>query len=121
MKNVMLWRIVAICRSIRKEKGMKLLNIYGQAFYHQEARIIGNREGLEALKQTIDDALRVFEEKASTNDNKEPLFASDGEGYEVIVEMNNDEWGLKGGKDSFWNKEESHPEYTSLLGQRSRE
>lgn len=95
---------------------MKVLNIYGQAFWHSEARIVGNREGLEALKQTLDDALRVHREKATTADDKEPLFASDGEGYEVVVEMHNDDWGIKGGKDSFWNKEGSDPEYTSLPG-----
>ena len=97
---------------------MKILNIYGQAFYHQEARIIGSRDGLLQLKRTIEKALR--EGKATTdtdvayNDGNATLFASDGEGYEVIVIMNNDEWGIK---DSFWNKEESYPEYTSLLGQ----
>ena len=93
---------------------MKILNIYGQEFWHTEARIVGNCEGLEALKQTIDDALRVFAGKATTADEKEPLFASDGEGYEVIVEMHNDEWELKGGADSFWNKKENSPQYAGL-------
>ena len=99
---------------------MKILNIYGQWYWHTEARIIGNREGLEALRQTIDDALTIVVDEASTKQDPEPLFASDGEGYEVIVEIHNDEWGLKGGKDSFWNKEESAPEYTGLLEQNAR-
>ena len=93
---------------------MKILNIYGQPFYHQEARIVGNREGLLALQRIIAEALHNG--KAQSECNPDPLFASDGEGYEVIVVMNNDDWGIKGGKDSFWNKEESYPEYTSLLG-----
>lgn len=97
---------------------MKILNIYGQEEWHTEARIIGNREGLLELKTTIERALT--EEKATTdtdgvvNNGETALFASDGEGYEVIVEMHNDEWGLKGGEDSFWNKEKSHPQYIIL-------
>lgn len=97
---------------------MKILNIYGQVFCHQEARITGNKEGLLQLKHTIEKALQ--EGKATTetdvahNEGNTVLFASDGEGYEVIVVMNNDEWGIKGGNGSFWNKEESYPEYTSL-------
>jgi len=90
---------------------MKILNIYGQEEWHTEARIIGNSEGLQALKQTINDALRVISNKATTAEENNPLFASDGEGYEVIVECNDDKFGLAGGKDSFWNKEESNPQY----------
>ena len=89
-------------------KPMKILNIYGQETYHCDAKIIGNREGLEALKQTIDDTLRVFGGRSTTSNDKEPLFASDGEGYEIVVEMHNDEWG---NKDGFWYKEESRPQY----------
>ena len=92
---------------------MKILNIYGQAFYHQEARIVGNTEGLTELRDAINQA--ILTSKARTG-NDDPLFASDGEGYEVIVDCQNDDWGIKGGKDSLWNKEESYPEYTSLLG-----
>ena len=99
---------------------MKILNIYGQYYWHTEARIVGNREGLLQLKTTIERAL-LKDGKATTatdvldNNGDTALFASDGEGYEVIVEMHNDEWGLKGGVDSFWNKEESSPEYTGLI------
>ncbi|MDD4984997.1 MAG: hypothetical protein PHQ43_04290 [Dehalococcoidales bacterium] len=94
---------------------MKILNIYGQEAWHTEAKIIGNREGLLQLRATIDKALQ--EGKATTPDDPSagsPLFASDGEGYEVRVEMHNDGWGLKGGKDSFWNKEESEPQYIMM-------
>lgn len=93
---------------------MKILNIYGQAFYHQEARIVGNKEGLLVLRDAIDEAIKTS--KARTSNDDAPLFASDGEGYAVIVECHDDEWEIKGGKDSFWNKEESWPEYTSLPG-----
>ena len=97
---------------------MKILNIYGQAYYHSDAKIIGNREGLLQLKKTIENALMhgkaTTETEVIRTDESTPLFASDGEGYEVIIVMNNEGWGLSGEKDSFWNKEESNPEYTSL-------
>lgn len=94
---------------------MKILNIYGQEAWHTEARIIGNREGLEALKQTIDDALRVPTGRATTDDEKTPLFASDGEGYAVDVEMHNDKWGIEASEDNFWNKEENRPHYNWIF------
>jgi len=91
---------------------MKILNVYGQQSYHTEAKIIGNREGLEALSRAILRALA--DSNSSTQEEREPLYASDGEGYEVIVEMNNEHWGLKNGKliDTFWNRKESNPVYT---------
>jgi len=98
---------------------MKILNIYGQYMWHTEARIIGNREGLLELKAVIDRALTYKRATSETdvkdNNGDTALFASDGEGYEVIVECQNDESGLKGGNDSFWNKEESSPQYTGLM------
>jgi len=97
---------------------MKILNIYGQYSWHTEARIVGNREGLLQLKTTIERA--IFNNRATTEadvtdcNGDTALFASDGEGYEVIVEMHNDGWGLKAGSNSYWDKRESCPEYTSL-------
>ena len=94
---------------------MKLLNIYGQQSPHMEAKIVGNRKGLEALNRAI---LRTLnDDKSSTSEEREPLFASDGEGYEVIVEMNNEHWGLKNCTiiNSFWNNEESNPVYTDYI------
>ncbi len=93
---------------------MKILNIYGQESHHTNARIIGNRDGLLELRDAIAKAIKTSKSRTSTD---EPLFASDGEGYEIIVECHDDAWGLAGGPDSFWSKAESDPEYTSLLGQ----
>jgi len=99
-----------------EERKMKILNIYGQEAWHTEARIVGNKEGLEQLRNTIDKALQ--EGKATTEadvkDGKTALFASDGEGYSVLVECHGDEWGCYASKDSFWNKEESNPQYITL-------
>ena len=101
---------------------MKILNIYGQEAWHTDARVIGNKEGLEQLRNTIDKALQ--EGKATTEtdvkDGDTALFASDGEGYEVIVEMHNEKWGLEGSKDSFWNKEESYPQYIIMERQEAK-
>ena len=91
---------------------MKILNIYGQEYWHTDARIIGNRNGLLALQKVIAEALHNG--KAMSENTPDPLFASDGEGYSVIVECHDDEWGIPGGVDSFWNKHESRPEYTRL-------
>ena len=93
---------------------MKILNIYGQEMEHCDARIIGNKERLTELRDTINNALMTGQ--AKTLQSHDPLFASDGEGYGVRVECHNDDWGIKGGDDSFWNKEESYPEYTRLVG-----
>ncbi len=95
---------------------MKILNIFGQEDNHTDAKIIGNKEGLLQLRNTIDKAMQ--EGKATTEadviNGDTALFASDGEGYEVIIEMHNDDWGIQGGKDSFWNKKESWPEYKMM-------
>ncbi len=87
---------------------MKILNIYGQEAWHCEARIIGNKEGLLELRATIDKALK---DGLAIPSGDLPLYASDGEGYEVIVECHDDDWGQAGGEESFWNKEESKPQY----------
>lgn len=90
---------------------MKILNVYGQEAWHTEVRIVGNQEGLLELRNTIDKAIKDGKAVSSGDDC---VFASDGEGYDVEIECHNDEWGIKGGKDSFWNKEESAPQYIIL-------
>ena len=95
---------------------MKILNIYGQPMEHFDARIVGNREGLTELRDTINNAL-MSGQKAKTLESHDPLFASDGEGYSVLIECHNDEWGIEGGANSFWNKDLSNPEYTRYTGQ----
>lgn len=94
---------------------MKVLNIYGQPYWHADARIIGNREGLLDLRDAINRALRSTPPDYADRTG-EALFASDGEGYTVMVEIHDDEWGIAGGKQSFWNTEASWPEYTSIEG-----
>lgn len=59
-----------------------MINIYGQNTYHSEAVIVGTREGLRVLADTI---IATFE---SGNDGafECDVFASDGEGYTIKVQ-----------------------------------
>ena len=56
----------------------KILHVYGQYAYHTDLIIIGNEEGLGALKMVIELAL------AHGQGNGE-VSCNDGEGYTVIV------------------------------------
>lgn len=57
---------------------MSKLHIHGQDYYHEPAFIVGTPESLVALKKAIDRALQ--KEAAISN-----TFASDGEGYSLVV------------------------------------
>jgi hypothetical protein len=57
---------------------MSVLHIYAQQAPHDEAFIVGNREGLLALRRAIDAALK-------NGQSKESAFVSDGEGFDVHV------------------------------------
>lgn len=59
----------------------KLLHIYAQAFWHTEAVIVGNRTGLLALADAIQEAVNV--DGTTTAE----AFAADGEGYTVRVRL----------------------------------
>src|SRR5574343_193493 len=91
---------------------MKILNIYGQEMPHESVRIIGNLMGLLSLRSAIDKAIN--EGDAMSQDGEDSLYASDGEGYQVIVELHDDKWGTEAPRDSFWNKRSSIPEYTDM-------
>jgi len=95
---------------------MKLLNIYGQFDNHAEAKIVGNREGLRALKDLLDKVLSNTKDNSVTDSgNDDSIFASDGEGYPLTVTMNNEKWEWDEGNgkipDTFWNRSESYPQY----------
>ncbi len=60
---------------------MKLLHIYTQSFWHESAAIVGNREALEALADTL---RRVLESEPPAEGRIEAETA-DGEGYECRV------------------------------------
>ncbi|MFA6244772.1 MAG: hypothetical protein WC655_27760 [Candidatus Hydrogenedentales bacterium] len=57
-----------------------ILHIYAQHCEHDEARIVGNREGLIALAAVVARALESAGEVESDH-----VFCNDGEGYRVSV------------------------------------
>lgn len=57
----------------------KVLHIYGQHAWHDDVHICGTRASLEALRDTIEAALRTG------FGAEEPFFCTDGEGYGVSV------------------------------------
>ena len=74
--------------SLREEIGkmdVDLLHIYPQAFWHDNAVVLGNRSALERLLNTVQKALDIGE--AFTE-----VMTTDGEGYNVYVKVLNDPW-----------------------------
>jgi len=69
------------------------------------------------LRDVINKALEQGNAKTVAVIPGDFLFASDGEGYDLSVVMCNDQWGWNSSKgehpdpNSFWNKEESNPQY----------
>lgn len=56
------------------------LHIHGQDMWHDSAMIRGNRTALEALRDAVTRALE-------TGTGTMAAYVSDGEGYEILVEM----------------------------------
>lgn len=54
------------------------VHLYGQPIQHMDAHVIGNRAGLEALRDAITKALATGAEEAE-------VYATDGEGYGIKV------------------------------------
>lgn len=67
----------------------KLLHLYPQPWFHEDAVIVGNRDGLLALQEAIDQALATG--KASVT--VEP---SDGEGNDLLVLLLDADWQSPG-------------------------
>jgi hypothetical protein len=81
----------------------KLVHIYGQEAWHEEAWIVGNKKGLKALRAAIDGALmRDPEQPEETNAVCEvEVFTNDGEGYTIYAMLVEGELSEK---DKRWNK-----------------
>lgn len=58
------------------------LHVYAQPWEHGESWIVGERKALEALRDAIDSALR---DGAVPGTSAATGYASDGEGYRVLV------------------------------------
>ena len=62
-----------------------LLHIHAQPCWHDPAYIVGNRAGLEALRDGLNATLAGASRPAE-------VFVSDGEGYEVEVQLDESDW-----------------------------
>lgn len=67
---------------------MKHINLYSQEDYHDDATIIATKEGLEALRNVIDNLLSGKTSRA-IGKKIDAIYSydSDGEGYRLFVEM----------------------------------
>ena len=57
---------------------MKYLHIFNQYTWHDDAYIVGNREGLVALRDAINNYLETKQEEIE-------VLAGDGEGYDICI------------------------------------
>lgn len=57
------------------------LHVYGQYTWHDDLNIIGDREGIELLRDLLTDAL----DKGAAFDHRCSFFQRDGEGFRVNV------------------------------------
>jgi len=74
---------------------MKVIHLWAGASFHEEGYIVGNKDGLEALRRAIDYA--IANSDCEMSDSKTfDVFTSDGEGYDVhvIVTKNTNEIAL---------------------------
>lgn len=66
-------------------KSNKLLHFYGQHQPHQEAWVCGNKEGLIALRDLLDEAINKCSGSCVTQGASLELTSSDGEDYKVLA------------------------------------
>jgi hypothetical protein len=69
----------------RDPKDLRLVHIYAQHSQHTEAYILGNREGLRALRAGLDAALEHGSGAVAA-------MVADGEGYAVEVTLEDSDW-----------------------------
>lgn len=66
-----------------------VVNVYHDPAPHAPTRIVGNRDGLVALRTALDDLLRAVPSEGMTARSPAAVYDSDGEGYDVAFEL----WG----------------------------
>ena len=71
-----------------------LLHLYPGSSYHNDGYIVGNREGLLALRDAINRALdeRLATTQIMPKASGRNIFVKDGEGYEVQILLNDSPW-----------------------------
>lgn len=69
---------------------INLLHVYGAEAWHESVFIVGNRKGLQALRNAIDDALKA--EPGGKGFGTRECMVSDGEGYQLHVSCFDHDW-----------------------------
>ena len=87
--------------STAKRDPMGLLHVYASPYEHDSPIVVGDLVGLRALRDALDAAMSDSEAVAGGQAVTSPLFAQDGEGYEVIVLLRDEDWEDTAG---FWRK-----------------
>jgi len=99
----------------------RLLHIYGQEAWHDEAYLVGNRQALKALRDALTMLVDRDEVKAAVDIE---VFANDGEGYSLSVVLDDSPWEER--KASFGHPQGSGwmlwaPPYIAKYARRMRE
>jgi hypothetical protein len=68
---------------------LNILHIYPQHEPHDDPFIIGSRNALKALKAAIEDALDAPNDGTA---DSEVMFTRDGEGYTVLIMVDDSDW-----------------------------
>ena len=63
---------------------MKVVHLWAGASFHEDGYIVGNKEGLEALRRAIDYAI-VNSDCDQSDSKTNGVSISDGEGYDIHV------------------------------------
>lgn len=85
-----------------------LLHLYPQQDAHSEARIVLNRQAAQVLYDTLGKLLARIHGSLTPEHSQLEVFASDGEGYTLTVEVDDSPWGMVGAPDKGWNAHEPY-------------
>jgi hypothetical protein len=82
------------------------LHVYSQPCEHFEARIVGNRKALQILMDTIEETLACPPNPDITKEvrTEQEVFATDGEGYNVVITLLPDDPEKKPMLDNLWDR-----------------
>ena len=71
-----------------------ILHVHAQLAWHDDAVLVGNEEGLRALREAITEALESGEGGHAN------VTAADGEGYQVVVKLRSADFGARAWDDA---------------------
>ena len=83
-----------------KPATVALVHVYAQAQYHDDCYVVGNLEGLKRLRAALDKCISTVEAKdpdgiadpAKYCIAKAEVMTSDGEGYDLKVQLDDSDW-----------------------------